>query len=37
MSGTFGVNYALDHGYTVEEVDSLTGPLIGRPKTRPSA
>lgn len=33
MSGTFGVNYALDHGYTVEEVDSLTGPLIGRPKT----
>ncbi len=33
MSGTFGVNYALDHGYTVEEVDNLTGPLIGRPKT----
>ena len=26
-------NYALDHGYTVEEVDALTGPLIGRPKT----
>ena len=33
LSGTFGVNYALDHGYTVEEVDNLTGPLIGRPKT----
>ena len=32
-SGTFGLNYALDHGYTVAEVDSLTGPLIGRPKT----
>jgi 3-hydroxyacyl-CoA dehydrogenase len=33
ISGTFGVNYALDHGYTVAEVDNLTGPLIGRPKT----
>ncbi|MEO0563041.1 MAG: 3-hydroxyacyl-CoA dehydrogenase/enoyl-CoA hydratase family protein, partial [Chloroflexota bacterium] len=27
------LNYALDNGYTVEEVDNLTGPLIGRPKT----
>ncbi|MEO1664468.1 MAG: 3-hydroxyacyl-CoA dehydrogenase NAD-binding domain-containing protein [Chloroflexota bacterium] len=27
------VNYAIDNGYTVEEVDSITGPLIGRPKT----
>lgn len=25
--------YALDHGFTVDEIDSLTGPLIGRPKT----
>ncbi|MBN1678791.1 MAG: 3-hydroxyacyl-CoA dehydrogenase/enoyl-CoA hydratase family protein [Anaerolineae bacterium] len=33
MSGTYGVNYALDHGYTVAEVDNLTGPLVGRPKT----
>ena len=33
MAGTFGINYALDCGYSVEEVDSLTGPLIGRPKT----
>ncbi len=35
MSITGGqiVNYALDHGFTVEEIDSLTGPLIGRPKT----
>ena len=33
MSGTQATNYALDHGYTVEEVDALTGPLIGRPKT----
>jgi len=33
MSGTQAMNYALDNGYTVEEVDALTGPLIGRPKT----
>ena len=33
MSGMQATNYALDHGYTVEEVDALTGPLIGRPKT----
>jgi len=33
VAGTFGVNYALDHGYSVAEVDNLTGPLIGRPKT----
>jgi 3-hydroxyacyl-CoA dehydrogenase len=33
MSGMQAANYALDHGYTVEEVDALTGPLIGRPKT----
>lgn len=33
VAGTFGVNYALEHGYTVGEVDALTGPLIGRPKT----
>ncbi|MEQ8672112.1 MAG: 3-hydroxyacyl-CoA dehydrogenase/enoyl-CoA hydratase family protein [Aggregatilineales bacterium] len=33
MSGMQTMNYALDNGYTVEEVDALTGPLIGRPKT----
>ncbi len=33
MSGMQIINYALDNGFTVEEVDSLTGPLIGRPKT----
>lgn len=27
------VSYILEHGYTVEEVDALTGPLIGRPNT----
>lgn len=33
MSGMQATNYALDNGYAVEEVDALTGPLIGRPKT----
>ena len=33
MSGMHATNYALDQGYTVEEVDALTGALIGRPKT----
>ena len=27
------MNYAIENGYTIEEVDSLTGPLLGRPKT----
>lgn len=31
--GTFGTAYAIRNGFTVEEVDSLTGPLIGRPKS----
>ena len=30
---TFAMNFILENDYTVEEVDSLTGPLIGRPKT----
>ncbi|MGB7342030.1 MAG: 3-hydroxyacyl-CoA dehydrogenase NAD-binding domain-containing protein [Phototrophicaceae bacterium] len=33
MTGSQAMNYAMDHGYTVEEVDAITGPLIGRPKT----
>ncbi len=33
MSGMQIINYALDNDFTVEEVDALTGPLIGRPKT----
>ena len=32
-TGAFGLHYIMDNGYTVDEVDSLTGPLIGRPKT----
>ena len=33
VAGAYGVEYALEHGYSVEEVDNLTGPLMGRPKT----
>jgi 3-hydroxyacyl-CoA dehydrogenase len=33
FAGMYAMHYALDHGYSVEEVDALTGPLIGWPKT----
>lgn len=33
VGGAFVMDYAMEHGYSVEEVDALTGPLIGRPKT----
>ncbi len=33
IAGSFGLAYALDAGYTFEEVDAITGPAIGRPKT----
>jgi 3-hydroxyacyl-CoA dehydrogenase len=29
----FALDYILNHGYTVEEVDAITGPAVGRPKT----
>ncbi|GAB4522332.1 MAG: 3-hydroxyacyl-CoA dehydrogenase/enoyl-CoA hydratase family protein [Anaerolineales bacterium] len=32
-SGAFALHYIVENGYTVEEVDAITGPLIGRPKT----
>jgi len=32
-SGAFVLDYVLEHGYTVAEVDAITGPLMGRPKT----
>ncbi|MGB8646106.1 MAG: 3-hydroxyacyl-CoA dehydrogenase/enoyl-CoA hydratase family protein [Anaerolineae bacterium] len=32
-SGMQGMRYAFDNGYTVSEVDSFTGPIIGHPKT----
>lgn len=31
--GSIGMNYAVENGYTVEEVDAITGPLIGHPST----
>ncbi len=33
VHGSWVIDYALEHGYRVEEVDAVTGPLIGRPKT----
>ena len=30
---TFAMNFILENGYTVDEVDALTGPLMGHPKT----
>ena len=30
----FGMNFILENGYTVDEVDSITGPLMGRPENR---
>ncbi len=32
-SGAFALDYILEHGYTVDEVDAITGPAIGNPKT----
>jgi 3-hydroxyacyl-CoA dehydrogenase len=32
-SGAFTLDYILKNDYTVKEVDSITGPLMGRPKT----
>jgi 3-hydroxyacyl-CoA dehydrogenase len=29
----FAINHALAEGYTVAEIDAITGPLLGRPKT----
>ena len=33
IGGTALSDFALEHGYTIEEVDAIAGPLIGRPKT----
>jgi 3-hydroxyacyl-CoA dehydrogenase len=32
-TAAFGMNYILENNYTVDEVDALTGPLMGHPKT----
>jgi 3-hydroxyacyl-CoA dehydrogenase len=31
--GAFALDYILENGYNVEEVDAITGPAMGRPKT----
>jgi 3-hydroxyacyl-CoA dehydrogenase len=33
FAGMHDMRYAFEHGYSIEEVDALTGPLAGRPKT----
>jgi 3-hydroxyacyl-CoA dehydrogenase len=33
IASVYTMNYALDLGYTVEEVDALTGPVVGYPKS----
>lgn len=33
VAGAFALNYILENGYTVAEVDAITGPAMGRPKT----
>ncbi|HJS28811.1 MAG TPA: 3-hydroxyacyl-CoA dehydrogenase family protein, partial [Anaerolineales bacterium] len=33
VAGAFALDFIMRNGYTVEEVDAVTGPLIGRPKT----
>jgi 3-hydroxyacyl-CoA dehydrogenase len=32
-SGAFGLDYILSHDYSIAEVDAITGPALGRPKT----
>ncbi|MCA9899552.1 MAG: 3-hydroxyacyl-CoA dehydrogenase family protein, partial [Anaerolineales bacterium] len=31
--GSYLAEYALENGYTIAEVDAITGPLVGHPKT----
>ncbi|MBI3159295.1 MAG: 3-hydroxyacyl-CoA dehydrogenase/enoyl-CoA hydratase family protein [Chloroflexi bacterium] len=33
VTGAFALNYILEHGYTVPQVEAITGPVMGRPKT----
>ena len=33
VHGSYVMDWALEHGYRFEEVDAVTGPLLGRPKT----
>ncbi len=33
VASSYGLEHALEQGYTIPEVDAITGPTIGRPKT----
>lgn len=33
FAGSYGMRYAQQHGFAVNEVDDITGPIIGHPKT----
>ncbi|MFN2189750.1 MAG: 3-hydroxyacyl-CoA dehydrogenase NAD-binding domain-containing protein, partial [Candidatus Promineifilaceae bacterium] len=33
IAGAFAMGYAFENGYSISEIDAITGPLIGRPKT----
>lgn len=33
VAASYGIEYALEKGYSVAEIDAITGELIGRPKT----
>lgn len=33
IANSYVVKYALENGYSIEEIDAITGQLIGRPKT----
>jgi 3-hydroxyacyl-CoA dehydrogenase len=33
VAGSYAQEYAFEHGYTVAEIDAITGPVLGRPKT----
>jgi len=33
ITNAYEVAYGFDHGYSIEEIDAITGDLIGRPKT----
>ncbi|HUS93638.1 MAG TPA: 3-hydroxyacyl-CoA dehydrogenase/enoyl-CoA hydratase family protein [Patescibacteria group bacterium] len=33
IANSYSVDYAFSHGFSIEEIDAITGPLIGHPKS----
>lgn len=33
VAASYGIEYAFENGYSIAEIDAITGPLIGRPKS----